>query len=244
MPALPQLATLAAATVAVALPAAAIPAQAVGTPTAPSFRGISHACPGNEEGVYETPFTDVVLFDAAIHCVWKWDLTNGTTPTTYSPFASVTRAQMASFVARLIREAGSDLPDGDDAFVDDESSAHEADINALAAAGIAWGTGPDTYSTSQNVTRAQMAAFLIRSYHYFSRQDIATGNDYFADDDGHPLEGDVNLAAEVGFAGGNADGTYRPQEPVRRDHMALFLARWLDKAVDDELTEVPFPMYP
>ena len=53
-----------------------------------------------------------------------------------------------------------------DYFVDDAGSVFEADINAIAAAGITLGCNPptnDRYCPTDNVTRAQMAAFLRRA---------------------------------------------------------------------------------
>lgn len=51
-------------------------------------------------------------------------------------------------------------------FVDDEGSVHEADIEALAAAGITKGCNPpanDRFCPGDPVTRAQMASFLVRA---------------------------------------------------------------------------------
>ena len=38
-----------------------------------------------------------------IACIYVLGITTGTSPTTYSPGADVTRAQMASFLARLYK---------------------------------------------------------------------------------------------------------------------------------------------
>jgi hypothetical protein len=78
----------------------------------------------------------------------------------YCPTDLVTREQMASF---LVRALG--LPaTGTDFFSDDAGSIHQADINRLAAAGIATGCGGGRYCPTQPVTRGQMAAFLHRAF--------------------------------------------------------------------------------
>jgi hypothetical protein len=68
---------------------------------------------------------------------------------------------MAAFLTRAL-----DLPASSvNAFVDDEGSIFEADIDALAAAGITKGCNPpdnDEYCPNALVTRAQMASFLGR----------------------------------------------------------------------------------
>jgi hypothetical protein len=50
-----------------------------------------------------------------------------------------------------------------DAFADDDGTTHEADINALAAAGITSGCAPDRYCPTRTVSRGEMAAFLHRA---------------------------------------------------------------------------------
>jgi subtilisin family serine protease len=77
----------------------------------------------------------------------------------YCPTATVTREQMASFLARALR-----LPTTTtDFFTDDEHSVHEGDINRLAAAGVTSGCSGTAYCPSAAVTREQMAAFLHRA---------------------------------------------------------------------------------
>ena len=77
----------------------------------------------------------------------------------YCPADSITRAQMASFLARAL-----DLPaSGTDYFSDDESSPHEGNINRIAKAGVTLGCSTGLYCPESLVTRGQMAAFLHRA---------------------------------------------------------------------------------
>ena len=62
------------------------------------------AVTGTEAAITDTPFTDVATTSPTyndIGRIYGLGITTGTTPTTYSPGADVTRAQMASFLARL-----------------------------------------------------------------------------------------------------------------------------------------------
>jgi hypothetical protein len=60
---------------------------------------------------------------------------------------------------------GLELPStSTDYYDDDETSLHEANINRLAAAGIAGGCGPRRFCPKDKVTREQMAAFLRRAF--------------------------------------------------------------------------------
>ena len=84
-----------------------------------------------------------------------------TEPLSYCPDKPVTRAQMATFLVRAF-----DLDPAPPAgFADTAGSAHEANINALAATGITAGckTEPLSYCPDKPVTRAQMATFLVRA---------------------------------------------------------------------------------
>src|SRR5690606_110402 len=135
----------------------------------------------------------------------------------------VTRQQMASFLVRAL-----DLPRTDqDFFVDDNGSVHEADINALAAAGITRGCNPpanDRFCPQESVSRAQMAAFLVRGYGY---TDPGEGN-LFTDDNGSVFEGDIDRLATAGVTKGcnpPANDRFCPTQPVTREQMASFLAR-------------------
>jgi hypothetical protein len=95
----------------------------------------------------------------AINRMAAASLTGGCTPSRYCPTASVTRAQMASFLDRALRLPKTSV----DYFGDDDGSTHEAAINRLAEAGIASGCAADRFCPSQSVTREQMAAFLHRA---------------------------------------------------------------------------------
>ena len=209
-------------------------------------RGIMNACP--QAVIKEDGFTDVPAtssFELAIDCVYQWGITNGTSATTFNPHGNVSREMMAAFISRLVVQAGGTLAQpSKDHFSDDNASAFEKEINLLAEAGIVQGTGGGAYSPGQVVNRAQMAAFLTRAFNHVAQQGGApmlteATENYFPDDEGLGLETAVNQAAEAGFTGGYADGTYRPSAPVRRDHMAAFLARVVDLSVEMGLSEVP-----
>lgn len=86
-------------------------------------------------------------------------ITGGCSATRFCPDQPVTRAQMASFLARALALPGSFT----DAFSDDDGTPHEFDINRVAAAGITTGCEPGTFCPGAAVSRGQMAAFLQRA---------------------------------------------------------------------------------
>jgi len=77
----------------------------------------------------------------------------------YCPDDDVTRGQMAAFLARAL-----DLPAADSyGFSDTTGNPFQADIDSLASSGITTGCGNGKYCPDDSVTRAQMAAFLVRA---------------------------------------------------------------------------------
>lgn len=100
---------------------------------------------------------------ADINALARAGITTGCNPPRndrFCPTQPVTRAQMATFMARAMKLPGV----GGNRFTDVRGT-HTADINALARAGVTAGCNPPSntrFCPNQAVTRAQMATFLIR----------------------------------------------------------------------------------
>lgn len=123
-------------------------------------------------------------------------------------------------------------------FIDDDGSVHEPAIEAIRAAGITAGCDPvgDRFCPEASVTRAEMAAFVIRALGQdeltgveASFSDVGTGRWYF---------GPVERLAALGISLGYPDGTFRPDAPVSRGEMAVFLMRALGAEPVEPLTGV------
>ncbi|MEY2525155.1 MAG: hypothetical protein QOJ66_3720, partial [Ilumatobacteraceae bacterium] len=196
-------------------------------------RATNDSCPSGavpSAGFADVPATDV--HHDSVDCMVWWHVANGTGPHTYNPSGQVNRGQMASFIARMIDATTKVLPAAtSDHFADDNGSPHEANINRLAEAGIVNGRADGTYGPTDPVNRGQMATFLVQAYEFVG-PPLTSSQDWFPDDNGTTHEANINKAAEAGFAGGRADGTYGPNDVVVRDQMASFLARVLDLLVE------------
>ena len=146
--------------------------------------------------------------------------------TLYCPDDFVTRAQMASFLARMLEP----LPVTSTNFFSDENGlSHEANINKIANIGVTTGCGTGLYCPGAFVTRAQMASFLARAL------NLKTATfDYFSDDTNSGHEANINKVAEAGITlGCTADGkTFCPGDFVTRAQMASFLARSVDYGIN------------
>ncbi|MGH2381042.1 MAG: S-layer homology domain-containing protein [Candidatus Limnocylindria bacterium] len=149
---------------------------------------------------------------------WAYDagITVGCAPNLFCTSNSVTREQMASFLARALT-----LPLASrDHFTDDNGSSHENDINRVAEAGITAGCTTTRFCPRQTVTREQMASFLARAL------DLPLASaDFFTDDDASQHESNINRIAEAGITGGCAADRFCPRSPVTRGQMAAFLHR-------------------
>ena len=190
----------------------------------------------------QTPFVDVLESSSeaqAIACIYALGITTGTTPTTYSPGADVSRAQMASFLARLYKAAtGTDAPVADTPFTDVETtSSTYDDIGRIYGLGITTGTNPTTYSPATNVNRAQMASFLARLYKAATGTDAPVADTPFTDvETTSSTYDDIGRIYGLGITTGTNPNTYSPATNVNRAQMASFLAR-LYKATTS--TEAP-----
>lgn len=140
----------------------------------------------------------------------------------FCPTTTLTRGQLASFLARLLA-----LPMAvTDYFVDDDASVHEVDINRLARAGITSGCNPpihDRFCPESIVNRAQFAAFVARAL------DLPDSpHDYFSDDLGSIFEHDINRLAHAGITNGcnpPANDHFCPSGRVTREQLAAFVRR-------------------
>ena len=100
------------------------------------------------------------LFAGEILGLHELGITSGCTATRFCPDRAVSRAEMAAF---LIRALGLPPADGANPFTDDNGHALEAEIAALQASGITSGCTATRFCPDRAVSRAEMAAFLIRA---------------------------------------------------------------------------------
>ena len=95
-------------------------------------------------------------------------------------------------------------------------------------AGITGGCTPTKVCPKGDVTRAEMASFLVRMFNL-----PPSGLDFFTDHATGIHENDINALAASGVTGGCATGRYCPDNGVTREQMASFIARAADLATSD-----------
>ena len=105
--------------------------------------------------------TDGYAHTPAINRLADAGIVTGTSATTYDADAPVTRGQVAALIARTQDYLGEAFTSSREYFSDDDGSVFEDQINAVAEAGIAVGTG-DSFRPSDSLPRDQLASILAR----------------------------------------------------------------------------------
>ncbi len=181
-------------------------------------------------------FTDIAAYSAAqqlaINCLADYEITQGTTATTYSPQMDVSRWQMALFLTRQAEVHGLTLGNGSSQGFTDIAAypaATQVAINQLAQLDITQGTTATTYSPADPVTRWQMALFLTRLLDkagYTLGSGVSQG---FTDIGAYPASTQIaiNQIAQAGVSEGFTATTFGPGQNTSRVQMASFLTRTL-----------------
>lgn len=109
-------------------------------------------------------FTDVprdLSHRRNIHTLATEGVTLGCGGSRYCPDRSLSRAEMATFLARVTER----IPSERDRFRDvGPASSHWGNINAIKASGLTVGCGHQRFCPNARVTRAEMATFLVRAF--------------------------------------------------------------------------------
>jgi hypothetical protein len=192
------------------------------------------ACP---DEIDSAGFTDLAGLSSsarnAIDCLAEYGISQGTTPTTFSPWDDVPRWQMALFLARQAETHGIDMPSGTSVgFTDigELSTAAQRAINQLQRLGITEGTTSTTFSPNDLVPRWQMALFIIRLLEEVE-MNLPNGSDQdFSDVRVLPsaTERAINQLIQLDISEGTSGRTFTPNQFVSRWQMALFLTRTLE----------------
>lgn len=203
------------------------------------------ACVG--AALADAGFEDVTgtSLESAVNCLSYYGITRGRSGDIFSPSETVTRWQMALFLARAARLAGITLAaaPADQGFTDlDELSADtRAHVNRVAQAGIMPATSPGHFDPNQPVTRESMAGILDA---FLRRAVIGAGGTAPANvqpDDVAVFTdiGRVTRASyyailrvyELGITRGVGGSRFAPYEPVTRGQMAHFITRTLGHTI-------------
>jgi hypothetical protein len=200
---------------------------------APFDRGTDRSCRTEVRNL--DIFDDVprgLVHAQAIDCVWAYGIVQGRTAFDYAPNAPVTRQQMATFVANMLRQIldryhvlpEASRPDVRDA--DDIARVHRPNVASLMEAGIVAGYPDRTFRPALVIDRAQVASFLTRAIEDVIGRSLPR-RVTFSDVEG-THRANIEKLASIGVVQGRSDGTYGPGLPTTRAQMATLVARALD----------------
>ncbi len=190
------------------------------------------------------------VFAPYIEAIYKSGITVGCGSGDYCPSADVTRNQMAAFLVRSTQvkagqgtenftcnrgvDCATETPYFSDVPTTDQFFPY---IQKLYELGITVGCRSGAYCASADVTRDQMAAFLVRAtqvsagaqpegFTCSGNVDCSTTTPYFSDvPSTNSFFKYIQKLKELGITTGCGNGQYCPDEDVTRDQMAAFLAR-------------------
>lgn len=172
------------------------------------------------------PFTDVpesAYYRQAVLWAVRQGVVLGTSPTSFSPTVSITRAQAA---ALLWRVAGCPTPEHTEpSFMDvSESSPYYSAILWAAQQGIISGTSESAFQPDRPCTRAQFVTLFWRW------RGKPSGARAFEDlDPGAYYYPAVRWAVEQGLVTGTSESTFHPSAPCTRAQAVTLLFRLLGR---------------
>lgn len=142
----------------------------------------------------------------------------------FYPERDMTRAEMAQVLYNLLAQYP---PVSKNYFSDVSSSAWYAKaVNTLAEMKILSGYEDGTFRPTQSVTRAEFVVAVSKCF------EMSSGTSKFPDVKGHWAESYINAAVAAGWISGFEDGTFRPNEGVRRCQVTAIMNNALGRTGD------------
>ena len=218
------------ATVVPTAPAAPPPLFPVGPPVVvpPIYEPdpIEELCPADE--VPDAGFTDLVgwpeEFIVAINCMAWYGLTNGTTPTTFSPTQQLTRAQQVLFLQRIRNIATSTETTDAGSFAENVKAAVESLVELGVLADLEYAAGEEAQT---GVDRGLFGEGLHKSLRTLNVA-FATGLPNPFDDTDDRTTAQRQAATQLAdreVMRGIAEGQFAPERPITRAQAVLVMSR-------------------
>ena len=196
-------------------------------------RSTDDACAGAAEDGFTDTGPPGSAGEQAVDCIVWYGIAKGTSTRTYAPGATISRGQLATMLAAVMRTSERSFSEAKrDFFGDDDGSVHEDNINFVAEHGVVRGVAPGRFAPEAAVRRDQMASLVKGVIEVVGAPVPTTTHDYFPDDQGNVHESSINRLAALGVVTGRSGGRYEPAGVVTRLQMAFFLTRAADHLVE------------
>lgn len=130
------------------------------------------------------------------------------------------------YLQALIKEAGSYAIGYDKVALNDVKGWYEPYVNFVAARGIMNTNDDGAFMPHQSITRGDLAYFLAN----MSDETIEnyTNHEFLDVSDDHPYEKSISWAYTTGVIKGYQDGTFRPDQVITRQELAVMHNRYAD----------------
>ena len=196
----------------------------------------------NKTGTYivkenKKDFSDIQSKSAemqeAIRVLSSKGIINGTSPTEFSPDATITRAQIAQLITKTLSKLDANANGG---FSDVKSSDwFYGAAGSAKAHGIMSGTSETTFSPNVNISKDQIVAVSARvlrnEMHYNNPSNASSLLNKYSDGNAVPdwAKTDVALATQLNLVVQRTDGSFSPSTTMTRGDAAIILYRMFMK---------------
>ena len=175
------------------------------------------------------PFEDVDdmdWFKQDVEEAYNYGFTTGTSATTYSPSADITRGQFAVMIARALELTSSSSKNG---LSDIEGKWYQNEAQALYEAGIIKGFNDGTFGGEKKLTRQQATIMIVNMLKHTGVNAEVTGDVQFADMDkiSEQAQDAVKYLASQDILVNGEGVNFNPNNNLTRAQMAKMLVRSL-----------------
>ena len=171
-------------------------------------------------------FSDVAGIWAAesINAMVEMGWIHGYSDGTFRPSAKITRAEFLSILVSLLQSVNGQAPQSGNIFPDTNSHWAKEAISTAVALGIASGYPNGNFGPNDLITREQMAMMLTKAAGSSGQDGALKFTD--AARISAWAKAYVSYAADKGWIGGYADGTFGPQKQATRAEVCALLWRF------------------
>ena len=148
---------------------------------------------------------------------------------TFKPNKSMTRAEVVTVFARLLKQT-INVSDNT-TFTDIDGHWAKDNIIMMAQLGIIIGYDDGTFKPENKITRAEFATMISR---FEERIDIKVNSQFTDVGVDHWAYDTVNYARVMGWISGYEDGSFRPNNPITRAEAITIINRMLGRNADIE----------
>ena len=137
-----------------------------------------------------------------------------------------------------------DRHQGGKTFPDVPGSGHGFFIDCLAELGIVQGFDDGTYRPAAEVSRGQLATYVVNAIETATDEELAPGEESFPDVPATSTHGEaIYKLRNAGIIDGYEDGRFRPDDSVSRDQTARYVVNALELMLDESLVSsgIRFP---